>query len=118
MAAIWDAWSVGVIQSFTNAAKKVLDVWKNTVSSISNFLLTGALQGGVMGKIFSTIVAADLKELQAERDRLESDSNQKSIAVDRSNIDTTKQRIMAAQAAGDVAEVDGFAKCWPTLRPI
>jgi TP901 family phage tail tape measure protein len=61
MGAIWDQWAVGVVKTFTNAARQVIDVWKNTVEGIANSLLDVAAGGGLMGKAMSLILGVDVE---------------------------------------------------------
>jgi hypothetical protein len=70
MAKLWADFSQGVVTVFTAAADSVVQAWKETVNAIANSLLEASAQGGVMGKIASRIIGADVQEIQAENDRL------------------------------------------------
>jgi hypothetical protein len=71
MGKLWADFSQGVVRVFTAAAQAVTDRWQATVNSIANGLLKASSQGGVVGKIASLIVGADVGELQKENDRLD-----------------------------------------------
>ena len=61
LGALWDQWSVGVVKTFTNAARQVIDVWKSTVEGIANSMLDAAAGGGVWGKLMSMIIGVDVQ---------------------------------------------------------
>lgn len=72
MAAVWDQWSAGVVKTFTDAMRAVIDVWESTVESIANYMLTKSAEGGFWGGAMSGILGVDMKQeqAQAELDRL------------------------------------------------
>ena len=61
MAAIWDGFTGGIVDLFVSAAKKVTEIWRNTVNGITDFLLRKAAQGGVIGTIISKVLGVDVK---------------------------------------------------------
>ena len=71
MGKLWASFSQGVVKVFSAAAQAVVSAWSSAVSGIANSLLKASAQGGVLGKIASTIVGADVGKLQAENDRLD-----------------------------------------------
>jgi len=71
MAKLWAGFAQGVVTVFSAAAKAVTEAWAKTVSGIANGLLRASAQGGVIGRIASLIVGADVGQLQAENDRLD-----------------------------------------------
>jgi hypothetical protein len=66
MAAIWDQWCVGIVRTFTDAARQVVDLWASTVEGIANSMLDAAAQGGVWGKLMSMVLGVDV-EAELER---------------------------------------------------
>jgi len=65
MYAAWDRFVAFIVKAFTDAAKSVVDVWGNAVSSIANKLLAMSAQGGLMGSIVSQVLGVDMSEEQA-----------------------------------------------------
>lgn len=79
MAALWAKFSEGVVSVFSAAATAVTNKWQATVNGIANGLLKASAQGGVMGKIASLIVGADVSKIKAENDRVDAERQRRGL---------------------------------------
>lgn len=61
MAAIWDAWTEAIVVSMSRAVASVIDMWEGAVKGIADKLLQASAQGGIAGKIVSTILGVDMQ---------------------------------------------------------
>lgn len=68
MASMWGSFSKGLVTVFVGAAKSVVDAWQSAVNGIAKGLLKASAEGGIKGKIASTILGVDVGKLQAEND--------------------------------------------------
>ena len=96
LGAMWDAWSEGVVKTFTAAMRVVTDLWKSTVSGMANWALQQSAQGGVMGKMASTMLGIDMSQEQARAEL----NKQKDIDVQQRRVDRGKAELARAQANG------------------
>lgn len=103
MAAIWDGFTGGIVDLFVSAAKKVTEIWRNTVNGITDFLLRKAAQGGVIGTIISKVLGVDVKAETAKT------LLQKNAQVDVLNraLVGLKDELKQAQANGGAIQQDG-----------
>ncbi len=91
MATLWADFAEGVVAVFTQAARAVTDLWQKTVSGISDAILEASAQGGVLGKVASTVLGVDLA---AEQER----TNKLNAQLGLTTTDITKQAKEDARA--------------------
>ena len=105
MAAIWAAFSEGVVKTFTAAASAVVDAWQNAVNAIGNFILRKSAEGGVMGAAASKLLGVDMSQEQARAELAE----KKRVEVVKREIQTAipiaEEELQKATAAGDEGEI-------------
>lgn len=70
MGSTWGDFVEGMVAVFTQAARHIADIWESTVKSISSSILEASANGGVFGKIASTVLGVDMAEEQRRSDRL------------------------------------------------
>jgi hypothetical protein len=70
MATLWADFAEGVVAVFTQAARAVTDLWQKTVSGISDAILEASAEGGVLGKVASTVLGVDLAAEQERTNKL------------------------------------------------
>jgi hypothetical protein len=97
MAAVWDAWSEGVVKTFTSAISSVVEAWKNGVGQITDFLLQASANGGALGKITSGILGVDMQQ-ESQRKGVDWELNRRN--TERS-LQQQKQWLSEAEARGD-----------------
>lgn len=61
LGALWDQWCVGVVRTFTNAAREVITVWRATTEGLANKMLEIASQDTIWGKLMSKILGVDVR---------------------------------------------------------
>ncbi len=97
MGSLWDGFVKGIVTTFTSASRKVVDVWKNAVTSISNFLLDQAAQGGITGSIVSQVLGVDIDAQQAKDEF----ANLAELRQKEKQLSTIDGEITEARAEGD-----------------
>lgn len=102
MAAVWDAWSEGVVKTFTSAISSVVNVWKEGVGKISDFLLQASASGGALGKIASGILGVDMQK-ESQREGVKWELQQRNLLK---MVDQHKAAIAKAEAEGDTVTAE------------
>lgn len=82
MAALWDSFAGGVLETFTAVARRVTEVWQRTVESIANRILDIAGQGGVVGDAFSAVLGVDVAGERRRREQLNARAAAAGLGVD------------------------------------
>lgn len=106
MAMIWDGFVEGIVAAFTEASRAVVNLWQDTVSSITDFILEDAASGGVFGSIALAGTGIDMQKEQGRAEAM----RQQEIANARKQVSNAEQEAVAARdatfAGRDQAEVD------------
>ncbi len=69
MTSLWESFSNGIVTAFVKASKAVIQTWRATVDSLTNYILKKASEGGVFGAFLEQVSGVDV---QAEVQRNES----------------------------------------------
>lgn len=110
MAAVWDAWSEGVVKTFTAAISSVIDVWKAGVDQITDFLLEASAGGGALGKIASGILGVDMQNEKQRNGVMEEQARLPAIRNQEKMLAAHEQSLAGAKAAGNAADIAKFQK--------
>jgi phage-related protein len=105
MGAMWDSWSAGVVKSFTKAIGFVVDIWKEGVGKISDFLLEASASGGALGAIASGILGVDMKDEKQRNNLMDEKARTNTIRAEERSIKTWQEALEKAKSAGNEPEV-------------
>jgi hypothetical protein len=73
MGAIWAEFSQGIVKVFASATNAIIDKWQKSVRSIANGMLRMSAEGGVAGWAANLFIGRDVRQLQAENDRIDAE---------------------------------------------
>lgn len=103
---MWDKWGAGVLDTMSKVAAAIPGLWQSSVESTANWMLAQSAQGGVVGKVFSSILGVDMADEQAQATAQE----QARRAVAKRNLEWTigegEKQLAAAQQSGDTQSVE------------
>lgn len=108
MSNVWSSFSNGIVSTFVNASRAVLDVWVSTVDALTNYILQKAGEGGAFGAMFEQISGVDVK---AELERKKSLDAQSGVV--RQNIESGMEEINQEL---DIAIAQGDQEAIATLN--
>ena len=96
MGAVWDQFVGGIVSTFVQAANAIVNVWKQTTKAITDFILSDASQGGLLGQaaLLGTGVDMQTEQGKAEATRLQS------VWTKQRLLDKANQDLAASEANG------------------
>lgn len=100
MAAAWDMFVSGVVNTFGEGIRKVVSLWESTTQAISGFLLKDATEGGFLGKLALSGTGVNMQDEKARAERLDAELRARGANIGPTDFLGDVQRDAAQQLSG------------------